>query len=38
MSNIKYEVVYNACFGGFSLSEEAMLMLVELGVQGAQKE
>lgn len=26
-----YKVVYNACFGGFSLSEEAMARLRKLG-------
>jgi hypothetical protein len=38
MSKKKHEVVYNACFGGFSLSKDAMVMLAELGVEGAQTE
>jgi len=29
------KVVYNACYGGFSFSEEACARLVELGVKGA---
>ena len=28
-------VVYNTCYGGFSLSKEACRRLVELGVEGA---
>lgn len=38
MSKKKYQVVYNACFGGFSLSKEAMEMLAKLGWNDAQKE
>lgn len=38
MSKKKHEVVYNACFGGFSLSKKAMIMLAELGVEAAQRE
>lgn len=28
------KVVYNACYGGFTLSSEAIVKLKELGVQG----
>jgi hypothetical protein len=30
------KVVYNACYGGFSLSNEAMDRMVELGYEGLQ--
>ncbi len=31
-----HKVVYNACYGGFSLSNEAMDRMVELGYEGLQ--
>ena len=31
----KTKIVYNACYGGFSLSREAIEMLVTMGVQEA---
>lgn len=32
-----YEVVYNACYGGFRLSERAVLMLISMFHEGAKK-
>lgn len=32
------KVVYNSCYGGFSFSTEACKRLIELGVQGADKD
>ncbi|HUU87899.1 MAG TPA: hypothetical protein VMX17_09110 [Candidatus Glassbacteria bacterium] len=38
MKNKKHKVVYNACFGGFGLSEKAAKRLVELGMIEMEKE
>ncbi len=34
----KHKVVYNACYGGFSLSEKAIRMLAEMGVEEAKEQ
>jgi len=34
----KHKVVYNACYGGFSLSKAAIEMLAEMGVEEAKAE
>ena len=35
MSVMKTKIVYNCCYGGFSLSREAVEMLASMGVQDA---
>jgi len=35
--NNEIEVVFNTCYGGFSLSQQAILRMIELGSKEAEK-